>query len=79
MDLIERLPQMEDAALTVLQQNAERLQQTGTTAQKNAASALMPALEAELGERRQAKLEAQKLKRQATKRTTAKKTAPAPA
>ena len=69
MDLIARLPQMEDAGLATLHQNAERLQQTGTPAQKNAAKALMPALEAELAGRREAKLEAAKLKRQAGKRS----------
>lgn len=78
MDLIDRLPQMEDAALSVLQENALRLQQTGTAAQRNAASALMPALEAELAERRQAKLEAQKAKRASAKRAKAA-ASPAPA
>lgn len=55
MDLIARLPSMEDNALAVLHENAERLEQTGTSAQKTAAAALLPALEAELAARREAK------------------------
>ncbi|MGH6896731.1 MAG: hypothetical protein ACREJ5_09325 [Geminicoccaceae bacterium] len=55
MDLIARLPSLEDTALAVLHQNAERLEQTGTSAQKSAAAALIPAIEAELATRREAK------------------------
>jgi hypothetical protein len=55
MDLTARLPSMEDSALAVLHQNAERLEQTGTSAQKSAAAALLPAIEAELAARREAK------------------------
>jgi hypothetical protein len=55
MDMIARLPALEDAALTVLHQNAERLEHTGSAAQKTAASALIPAIEAELAARRTAK------------------------
>jgi hypothetical protein len=68
MDLAAKLPQMDDAALTVLRENAERLEQTGTSAQRAAATALMPALEAELESRRAAKLAAAKTKRATTKR-----------
>jgi hypothetical protein len=56
MDLLVKLPSMEDAALTVLHGNAERLEQTGTSAQRTAAAALIPAIEAELAARRTAKL-----------------------
>lgn len=56
MDLLAKLPSMEDAALTVLHGNAERLEQTGTSAQRTAAAALIPAIEAELAARRAAKL-----------------------
>ena len=70
MDLAAKLPQMEDAALAVLRENAARLEQTGTSAQKAAAAALMPALEAELESRRAAKLAAAKSKRTASKRGT---------
>jgi hypothetical protein len=70
MDLAAKLPEMGDAALTVLRENAERLEQTGTSTQKAAAAALMPALEAELASRRAAKLAAAKTKRAAAKRGT---------
>lgn len=56
MDLVAKIPALEDAALAALQSNAERLEQTGTSAQKAAASAIMPAIEAELSARRAAKL-----------------------
>ena len=55
MDLTARLPSMEDSALAVLHENAARLEQTGTSAQKSAAAALLPAIEAELATRREAK------------------------
>jgi hypothetical protein len=72
MDLAAKLPEMEDTALAVLRDNAERLEQTGTSAQKAAAAALMPALEAELESRRAAKLAAAKAKRATTKRGSKK-------
>ncbi|HLT01285.1 MAG TPA: hypothetical protein VK001_03865 [Geminicoccaceae bacterium] len=68
MDLAAKLPEMEDSALAVLRENAGRLEQSGTSAQKAAAAALMPALDAELAKRRAAKLEAARNKRAATKR-----------
>lgn len=70
MDLVAKLPAMEDAALAVLHDNARRLEQSGTKAQRNAATALLPALETELENRRAAKLTAQKAKRSAAKRVT---------
>ncbi|HSA82903.1 MAG TPA: hypothetical protein VLE23_18950 [Geminicoccaceae bacterium] len=78
---VAKLPAMEDAALSVLHENAERLGRTGTKAQQAAASALMPAIEAELATRRAAKLskaqEAAAAKRAAKpatpKRTTKRK------
>ena len=51
-----KLPAMEDAALTNLHDNAERLERTGTKSQQAAATALMPAIEAEIAARREAKL-----------------------
>lgn len=71
MDLVAKLPAMEDAALTVLHQNAQRLEHTGTKTQKSAAAALLPAIESELATRRAAKLEAARTKRAATKSKTA--------
>jgi hypothetical protein len=54
--MIAKLPAMADAALAVLRANAERLGKSGTKAQKSAAAALMPAIDAELEARRAAKL-----------------------
>lgn len=51
-----KLPEMEDTALVNLHENAERLERIGTKSQKAAAAALMPAIEAELATRREAKL-----------------------
>ena len=51
-----KLPEIEDAALAVLHENAERLERSGTKSQQAAATALMPAIVAELAMRREAKL-----------------------
>jgi hypothetical protein len=72
MDLVAKLPALEDTALAVLHSNAERLEQTGTSAQKTAASAIIPAIEAELSARRAAKLAAS---RSATKTVSSKRSA----
>lgn len=58
MDLISRLPEMSDDALSNLRANAKRLQQTGTPSQQSDAAALLPAVEAEIGARRLAKIKA---------------------
>jgi hypothetical protein len=55
MDLTARLPSLEDNALAVLHENAERLEQSGTSAQRAAATALLPAIVEELATRREAK------------------------
>jgi hypothetical protein len=52
---VAKLPAMEDTALSVLHENAERLERTGTKSQQAAAAALKPAIEAELATRREAK------------------------
>jgi hypothetical protein len=70
MDLVAKLPSMEDAALAVLHENAERLEQSGTKAQKSAAAALLPALETELANRRAARLAASPAKRTSSRRVT---------
>lgn len=72
MDLVAKLPAMEDTALAVLHQNAQRLEQSGTKTQKSAAAALLPAIESELATRRAAKLEAAKTKRAASAASRAK-------
>ena len=58
MDLLAKLPEMSDDALTNLRTNAKRLQQSGTPAQRSDAAALLPAVEAEIGARRLAKVQA---------------------
>jgi hypothetical protein len=72
MDLIARLPGMEDAALAVLHENAARLEQTGTSAQKAAAAALLPAIAEEIAARREAKRTAQAARRAAKSAPKAK-------
>ncbi|MGH7031526.1 MAG: hypothetical protein ACREE9_08900 [Stellaceae bacterium] len=58
MDLMTKLPEMSDDALTNLRTNAKRLQHTGTPSQQSEAAVLLPAVEAELGARRLARLKA---------------------
>jgi hypothetical protein len=58
MDLIPKLPEMSDDALTNLRTNAKRLQQSGTPTQRTDAAALLPAVEAEMGARRLARVKA---------------------
>jgi hypothetical protein len=55
MSLIERLPEMADAALGNLHANAVRLGESGTAAQRASAAKLLPALEAEIESRKAAK------------------------
>ena len=56
MDLKINLPTMADDELSNLRTNARRLIDSGTTAQKTAAAALMPSIEAELDARTAAKV-----------------------
>lgn len=70
MDLVAKLPGMDDDRLAALHGNAKRLEQSGTKAQKSAAANLLPALETELASRRAAKLAASTAKRRASRRTT---------
>ena len=55
MDLIAKLPEMSDDALSNLRANARRLQTTGSAGQRSDAAALLPAVEAEIGARRMAR------------------------
>jgi len=68
MDLIPKLPEMSDDALVTLRTNARRLQQKGTAAQRSDAAALLPAVEAEIGARRLARVKAARTA-QPTRRT----------
>jgi hypothetical protein len=58
MDLLTKLPEMSDDALANLRTNARRLQHSGTPTQQTDAAALLPAVEAEIGARRLAKVKA---------------------
>jgi hypothetical protein len=58
MDLLAKLPDMSDDSLANLRTNAKRLQLSGTAAQRTEAAALLPAVEAEIGARRLAKVKA---------------------
>jgi hypothetical protein len=69
VDLLEKIPVLPDDALSTLGANAERLGRTGTPAQRAAATALLPAIKAELAVRRAAKLaRAAQARRDASKR-----------
>lgn len=52
MAIADMIPGLEPKALATLRDNALRLQQTGTPRQKAEAEALMPAIDAELAERK---------------------------
>jgi hypothetical protein len=58
MDMITKLPEMSDDALVNLRTNAKRLQQSGNPSQRSNAAVLLPAVEAEIGARRLAKVKA---------------------
>ncbi len=58
MDMITKLPEMSDDALANLRTNAKRLQHSGTPSQRSEATVLLPAVEAELGARRLARVKA---------------------
>ena len=83
MDLLTKLPEMSDDALANLRSNAERLQHSGTAAQRSEAAALLPAVEAEIGARRLAKVRAprktaEKVRPRATRPTKRSKPEPVP-
>jgi hypothetical protein len=55
MEILAKLPSLDDASLAVLQGNAERLLRIGTKTQQASATVAIPAIEAELAARREAK------------------------
>jgi hypothetical protein len=79
MDLATKLPTMDDNALATLHANAERLMQTGTSAQQSAAAALIPSIKTELAARSAAKRSMTKVKPPIAKRATHAKPAAAAA
>jgi hypothetical protein len=72
LQILDKLPQLDDAALAVLQGNAERLLRVGTKTQQANATAILPAIEAERAARREAKATQAKAAA-AAKREAAKK------
>ena len=54
MQILAKLPSMDDASLAVLQDNAERLVRIVTKTQQANATAVLPAIEAERAARREA-------------------------
>ena len=79
MSLIEKLPEMEDGALIALHANAERLAQSGSASQKKAAVELLPPLEIEIAERKEAAKLAKTRRMKAARETAALKKAEAKA
>jgi hypothetical protein len=71
MEILAKLPSLDDASLAVLHGNAERLLRTGTKTQQASATAAIPAIEAELAARREAKVSKAKATAEA-KRVAAK-------
>lgn len=57
MNMMEKLPSLPDDALRTLHANALRLGEAGSPQQRASASALLPAIEAELSARKVAKQE----------------------
>jgi len=72
MSLLERIPTMSDEEVVNLLANAQRLSEVGDDKQKAAAAELLPALQTEADQRRDARLERAKEKRAATRKATLK-------
>jgi len=71
MTLIDRIPTLSDEEVVNLLANARRLSESGDDKQKAAAAELLPSLEAEAEQRRQARLDRAKAKRAARRPTKA--------
>lgn len=72
MSLLDRIPTLSDDEVVNLLTNAQRLSEQGDDKQKAAAEELLPALQAEADQRREARLERAKEKRAATRKATLK-------
>jgi hypothetical protein len=68
MPMSDKLPGLTDPELATLRSNAVRLQESGTPKQRQAADDLLPAIDAELSERR-TRADARKPARAPRKRT----------
>jgi len=75
MTLLDKLPDMADAALDTLGANAERLALSGTPKQRKEAQSVLPAIQAEISARRERKAAEAPRRPVAARRTAAKKTA----
>jgi hypothetical protein len=75
MTLLERIPALSDEEVINLLTNARRLSEQGDEKQQAAAAELLPALEVEAEQRREARLERAKVKRAATRTATLRKVA----
>jgi hypothetical protein len=71
MSLIDKIPQLDDAQLKNLLENAKRLGTSGSVKQQADAAELLPALEAAVAARKAIKLEAAAEKRSASKKPAA--------
>jgi len=71
MTLLERIPTLSDEEVVNLLANARRLSEQGDAKQQAAAAELLPALEEEAGQRKEARLERAKAKRAAARRPRA--------
>jgi hypothetical protein len=70
--LIEKLPYLTDEEVVTLLANARRLAETGDARQMAAARDLLPALEADAEERRDARVRRAQAKRMAARRSAGK-------
>ena len=68
MNLLERIPGLSDEEVVNLLANARRLSEQGDDKQKAAAAEILPSLETEAEQRRQARLERTKAKRAASRK-----------
>jgi hypothetical protein len=68
MTLLERIPTLSDEEVINLLANARRLSERGDDKQQAAAAELLPALENEAEQRRQARLDRAKAKRAAARK-----------
>lgn len=72
MSLLDRIPTLSDEEVVNLLANARRLSEQGDDKQKAAADELLPALQTEADQRKEARLERAKEKRAATRKATLK-------
>lgn len=72
MSLLDRIPTLSDEEVVNLLANAQRLSEAGDDKQKAAAAEILPSLEAEAAQRKEARLERAKEKRAASRKAGVK-------